>query len=73
MNSAMAELSQEDLLLYQRAETANREVLGLLRQITQPATALHDEALALSRRLESVLAELLRNPVEADPGPPTTP
>jgi hypothetical protein len=69
----MAELSQEDLLLYQRAETANREVLDLLHEVTQPATALHDEALALSRRLETVLALLLRSPVEADPGPPATP
>ena len=69
----MPELTQEELLLYQRAETANREVLELLGQVTQPATALHDEALALSRRLESVLALLLRSPVEADPGPPTTP
>ena len=69
----MAELTQEDLLLYRRAETANREVLDLLQQITQPATALHDEALALSRRLDTVLADLLRSPMEADPGPPTTP
>jgi len=65
----MARLSQEDLLLYQRAETANREVLDALQQITEPDTPLHDQALGLSRALERLLAELVGSPVEADPGP----
>ena len=68
----MAALPQEDLLLYQRAETANREVLDALRQITQPANPLHDQALNLSRELERVLADLLRSPAEPDPGPVIT-
>lgn len=69
---AMAALPQEDLLIYQRAETANREVLALLQQITEPTSPLHDQALGLVRQLEALLADLLSSPVEPDPGPPAT-
>lgn len=63
---------QEHLLIYRRAETTNREVLELLREITAPTSSLHDEALLTCRKLDAILAELLRAPVEPDPGPPQT-
>ena len=63
---------QEHLLIYRRAETTNREVLELLREITDPTNPLHDQALATCRRLGAILAELLRAPVEPDPTPPHT-
>jgi hypothetical protein len=69
----MAAMSQEDLLIYRRAETANREVLDLLEQVIAPSTPVHDEALAASRRLDRLLSDLLRGPVEADPTPPQAP
>ncbi len=66
----MVALPQEDLLMYQRAETANREVLDMLQHITRPSTPLHDQALTISRRLQTVLADILRSPMEAKPDPP---
>lgn len=69
----MTVLPQEDLLIYQRAQTANREILELLRQITEPATPLHDQALAIGHGMEALLNELLQSPLEPDPGPPATP
>jgi hypothetical protein len=63
---------QEHVLIYRRAETANREVLELLREIIEPTNPLHDQALATCRRLGAILAELLRAPVEPDPTPPQT-
>ncbi|MDQ6671176.1 MAG: hypothetical protein M3069_10560 [Chloroflexota bacterium] len=66
----MVALPQEDLLIYQRAEIANREVLDLLQQITRPSSPFHDQALSISRRLATLLADMLRSPVAGDPDPP---
>ncbi|MCA1645258.1 MAG: hypothetical protein LC797_07230 [Chloroflexi bacterium] len=66
----MDALPQEDVLIYQRAKTASREVLEQLEQITEPHNPLHEQALALSGRLETVLVDLLRGPAEVDPSPP---
>jgi hypothetical protein len=56
------EISQEDLLLYQRAASANQEVLELFGQISpQLATSsLHQQATELSRALDGVLASTAR-------------
>ena len=72
MGRVMDALSQEDVLIYQRAKTASREVREQLEQITNRTNPLHEQALAFSGRLETILAHLLRSPVERDPGPPIT-
>jgi hypothetical protein len=72
MGRVMDAIPQEDVLIYQRAKTASREVREQLEQITEPTNPLHEQALAVTSSLETILAHLLRSPVEADPGPPVT-
>jgi hypothetical protein len=68
------DISQEDLLRYQRATSANREVLDLLGQVSPQLarSSLHQQAVELSRALEGVLGRLLERPIEPDAGPVAT-
>ncbi len=71
MISIVANVSQGSLLLYRRAETANREILELLGRLEPEGecAALHQQAVALSLDLDRVLGQLLRLPMEPDPSP----
>lgn len=68
------EISQGDVLLYQRAASATHEVLDLLGQVSdeQARSRLHHQAAELSRALDGVLGALLEQPIEPDPGPVAT-
>jgi hypothetical protein len=68
------DISQGDLLLYQRAASANQEVLRLLGHVSprMASSELHQQAVELSLALAGVIRALRERPVEPDPGPVTT-